>query len=244
MEHLPMALVAERRPDPAAHAPLLYWLIFTGASVFGGVLLWHFGLVRQMVLSDRTYISSVIVLLYLATSLHCLWRTTIVAREGDAARRALRLAEMSGDLGSTAHGDPAGGAVAGFLRDLAARRTGSDATPALRRLAARLRAPNQLGGFAADILMKLGLVGTIIGFIMMLAPIAGLDAGDRGSIKSSMTVMSDGMAVAMYTTLAGLVSSILVTIQYYLLEDATAKVFTVAAGLAERPIGGRAESTG
>jgi hypothetical protein len=41
------------------------------------------------------------------------------------------------------------------------------------------------------------------------------------------------MAVAMYTTLAGLVGSILVSLQYYLLEDATAKLFAFAVSLVE-----------
>jgi hypothetical protein len=41
------------------------------------------------------------------------------------------------------------------------------------------------------------------------------------------------MAVAMYTTLAGLVGSILVRIQYYMLDDATAKLFAYAVGLTE-----------
>src|SRR5258708_7746691 len=77
------------------------------------------------------------------------------------------------------------------------------------------------GNFAADSLMKLGLLGTIIGFIIMLAPIAGLDVSDKSVLKSSMGVMSDGMAVAMYTTLAGLVGSILLKLQYYMLESAT-----------------------
>jgi biopolymer transport protein ExbB/TolQ len=81
--------------------------------------------------------------------------------------------------------------------------------------------------------MKLGLLGTIIGFIMMLAPIAGLDAANRGALKSSMTLMGDGMAVAMYTTLAGLVGSILLKIQYYMLEDATARLFNFAVNLTE-----------
>jgi hypothetical protein len=49
----------------------------------------------------------------------------------------------------------------------------------------------------------------IIGFIIMLAPIAGLDASDKSMMKSSMGLMSDGMAVAMYTTLAGLVEVVL-----------------------------------
>ena len=86
--------------------PLLRWLIFTGLWVFAFVLLWRFGLIRQMVTSDRTYLSSIIALLYVATSLHCLWRTIVIAREGDAARRTGALiASGSGGL------DLDGGAV-------------------------------------------------------------------------------------------------------------------------------------
>src|SRR4051794_25338084 len=72
----------------ADRGPLLRWLIFTGLWVFALVVLWRFGLVRQMVAGDRTYLSLIIALLYVATSLHCLWRTIVIAREGDAARRA------------------------------------------------------------------------------------------------------------------------------------------------------------
>ncbi len=67
----------------------------------------------------------------------------------------------------------------------------------------------------------------------MLAPIAGLDAADRASVKTSMGLMSDGMAVAMYTTLRGLVSSILIQAQYYLLDEATANLFSLATDLTE-----------
>src|SRR5882757_1875143 len=67
--------------------PLLRWLVFTGLWFFAFVLLWRFGLVRQMVASDRTYLSSIIGLLYVAASMHCLWRTIVISREGDAARR-------------------------------------------------------------------------------------------------------------------------------------------------------------
>jgi biopolymer transport protein ExbB/TolQ len=103
----------------------------------------------------------------------------------------------------------------------------------LRGLADALRGPNQLGSFASDTLMKLGLLGTIVGFILMLAPVAGLDVGDKLSVKSSMGLMSDGMAVAMYTTLSGLIGSILVQTQYYMLEEATQKLFALATDLTE-----------
>ena len=220
---------------------LQYWLIFTGLSLFGFVLLWHFGLIRRMLVADRTYISSAIVVLYLGTTLHCLWRTAAVAREADAAERAARLLE-GGDRQITVTGarvdvDGRGalppGLLAGHVRDLVLKADAQNTRPLdqsllLRVLSARLRGSNPVGGFVSDTMMKLGLIGTIIGFIVMLAPIAGLDPADRGAIKSSMTLMSDGMAIAMYTTLAGLVGSILVKVQYYMLETATGELFVSA----------------
>jgi len=233
-------------PQAASRAPLLHWMIFTGVSVFALVLLWHFGLIAQMISADRTRISVIIMLLYAGAALHCLWRTVLVAREGDAARQAGRLLSAGGSriavagdaVEVTGAGTLPQGLVATHIRDLAVKAglqggRRLDQTLLLNRLAARLRGSNGFGAFASDTLMKLGLTGTIVGFIMMLVPIAGLDTGDRGAIKSSMNLMSDGMAVAMYTTLAGLVGSILIRIQYYMLDDATAKVFAFAVGLTE-----------
>ena len=67
-------------------APLLRWLIFTGATVFGGVLLWRYGLLARMIEADRTYISSVIGVLYIGASLHCLWRTLAIAAKAGGAK--------------------------------------------------------------------------------------------------------------------------------------------------------------
>src|SRR6185369_11572980 len=184
--------------------PLLPWLIFTGLSLFAFILLWYFGLIQRMIDSDRTYISPIICVLYLLSSLHCLWRILSISREGAAAQKTGEAVARDG-LGS-----PTGaGLVARHIRDLvtkAAHQRGKrvDQTLMLRVLADRLRGSNAFGAFASDTMLKLGLLGTIIGFIMMLAPIGGLDPENRAAVRSSMSLMSDGMAVAMYTTLAGL----------------------------------------
>src|SRR5262245_16644928 len=73
--------------DTPERGPLLLWMIFTGLSVFAAVLLWRYGFIRLMVVSDRTYISSLIAVLYVVTCCHCFWRTRAVAREAEAARR-------------------------------------------------------------------------------------------------------------------------------------------------------------
>ena len=242
-----MAIRAFNSDYPADHLPLLRWLIFTGVSAFAFVMCWHFGLVRMMINGDKTYISVVIAILYVASSLHCLLRTTAISRELDRAHRVLALVSKGMPqlkVDGTDVVTPEGaklprGEVTGHIRNLLLKaglqgdEHRLDQTLLLRGLADALRGPNQLGSYAGDALMKLGLLGTIVGFIMMLAPIAGLDAADRVSVKSSMGLMSDGMAVAMYTTLTGLIGSILVQTQYYMLDKATQRLFGLATNLTE-----------
>jgi hypothetical protein len=226
--------------DVPERGALLLWMVFTGLCIFAVVLLWQYGLIHLMVLSDRTYISSLIAVLYVITCCHCFWRTRAIAREAEVARRCrviLSAQDGTSALGANARMLPAG-LVTDHIRSLVTKAEAQaagriDQTLLLRSLADRLRASNGFGAFASDTLMKLGLLGTIIGFIIMLAPIATLDAADKAGMKSSMGLMSDGMAIAMYTTLAGLVGSILVRIQYYMLDAATQRVFSDAVTLTE-----------
>jgi biopolymer transport protein ExbB/TolQ len=232
--------VALPRTDTPERGPLLLWMIFTGLSLFAAFLLWRYGFVRLMIASDRTYISTLIAVLYVFTCGHCFWRTQAIAQEAEAARRCRAILSSPDGERALAHDArvlPAG-LVSDHIRSLVtkAETQGAgriDQTLLLRSLADRLRGSNGFGAFVSDTLMKLGLLGTIIGFIIMLAPIAGLDAADKVAMKSSMGLMSDGMAVAMYTTLAGLVGSILVRIQYYMLDATTQRVFSDAVMLTE-----------
>jgi biopolymer transport protein ExbB/TolQ len=233
------AIAASGRAPPERGA-LLLWMIFTGLSVFAAVLLWRYGLLHLMLTSDRTYISSVIAVLYIVTCIHCFVRTRAIAREGEVGQRC-RAILASPDGASALEADAKSlpkGLVTDHIQSLIEKARAQakgriDQTLLLRSLADRLRGSNSFGAFASDTLMKLGLLGTIIGFIIMLAPIATLDAADKVAMKSSMGLMSDGMAVAMYTTLAGLVGSILVKIQYYMLDAATQRVFSDAVTLTE-----------
>ena len=216
----------------SGHDPLLTWMIFTGLTVLGFILLWFYGLAQGIFDVDRTYISLIIVLLYIATSLHCLWRAVIVSREAAKAKHVANVIKCDHSKSL------ADGAVATHIRDLKTKAEildggRLDQSLLLRVLAERLRGSNNFGNFASDTLMKLGLFGTIVGFIMMLAPISGLDTENASALKSSMSAMSDGMAVAMYTTLTGLVGSMLVKAQYSIVEAATKKIFASAVELTE-----------
>tara|TARA_Y100000992_G_scaffold285857_1_gene237202 strand:- start:259 stop:978 length:720 start_codon:yes stop_codon:yes gene_type:complete len=82
-----------------------------------------------------------------------------------------------------------------------------------------------IGWLVADGLLKLGLIGTVIGFIIMLSAITEIDGFDFTMMKDMLQNMSKGMEVALYTTLSGLVSSVLLSMQYSYLEHYIYKIF-------------------
>jgi hypothetical protein len=203
----------------AVYDPVLRWMLFTGVVAFAAVVAWRYGLVRLVAASDRTRIVPVIVGMYGLGSLHNLTRAVALSRE---AATVLALRERR-----VAYTAPPG-LFGEHLRALALKaRPGArlDPTLLLRVLAERLSAGLGLGDLIGDILLKLGLLGTIVGFILMLGPIAGIDADDPDAVRAAMRVMSEGMGIAMFTTLAGLVGALLLRAQYAMLEAATNRVF-------------------
>lgn len=72
------------------------------------------------------------------------------------------------------------------------------------------------GWFVSDILLTLGMIGTVFGFIIMLS--GGFDTVDVADPKSIQLVLSKltvGLGTALYTTLVGLISSALLKLQYF-----------------------------
>ena len=77
------------------------------------------------------------------------------------------------------------------------------------------------GWFAAVICEKLGLLGTIWGFMMILVGgFSTLQNADQQALTTLLERVGAGMATAFLTTLVGLVSSILLTLQYHALSTA------------------------
>jgi len=78
----------------------------------------------------------------------------------------------------------------------------------------------ETGWFSSEICLTLGLVGTVSGFILMLVgAFAELNISDPDSVQQSLKNMSLGMSTALYTTLVGLISSVLLKVQFFRLES-------------------------
>jgi biopolymer transport protein ExbB/TolQ len=67
--------------------------------------------------------------------------------------------------------------------------------------------------FFAGEMPTLGLIGTVIGFILMLTAFTGLDVSDVLSIQAALESMVLGMGSALLTTLTGMVCGFLLKLQ-------------------------------
>ena len=84
------------------------------------------------------------------------------------------------------------------------------------------RGNQEIGWFISDFVLTIGMVGTVSGFLLMLAGgFAGVDLTDEEAMKGVLEKMSKGMSTALYTTLFGLICGGLLKIQYFSLSRAT-----------------------
>ena len=71
-----------------------------------------------------------------------------------------------------------------------------------------------VGWFIAETCLALGMVGTVTGFLYMLgSAFENIDISNTQTLQDALASMAKGMSTALYTTLIGLISSIIIKIQ-------------------------------
>ena len=200
-----------------SHKPFYGWLILFGLMVFGAFLLWWHDLWHLVFTQDQTYLSAIIVLLFLFTTLylgHCAWRIS----------QEQRLAEnlLGGSSPQTQTQTNTSWAT-DYLQLLVQSQQQVDggqrmAESLQARLIEQVHGGHSSGWFLSDILLRLGLMGTVIGFVLMLSSVVDLQAEGISALKQLLTSMSGGMQVALLTTLTGLCSAMLVSMQCHWLD--------------------------
>ncbi len=213
-------------PSQNPYQVFLHWLLLLGLMLFAALLLLDLGVLNTLLAQDVTRITAVTLLVFVVGCGHCGVRCWVLARECLAfdhltpGHKVPQLAPLTPkcSLGSQ------------YLQGLGPDQ--QENALAAEILAERLRGSHQVGWFVTGVLVKLGLLGTVVGFILMLGSVSGLENLDTSDIKELMQQMTSGMGVAMNTTLVGLVCSVLLGMQYLLLDRCADRLVadTVALG--------------
>ena len=179
-----------------------------GVIIFFTYLIYDLGLLSLIIASDQSKISLIILALYYLATAHWYYLSFSLDKEIEGLN--FEDASSSVLLSKLKYFD------------------GNDQQKSINYLSIledELANRHALGYMIVDILLKLGLTGTVIGFILMLLPIGEIKDFDPQIIQQLLSKMSGGMAVALYTTLTGLVTSTLLKLQYFLLDTSLTGLF-------------------
>jgi hypothetical protein len=217
---------------------LLLWAVIGVAFLAA----WRYGLLQRVWHDDSTGLSVAITLVFLAIAARGSWHVLKLSRAlnhvAEVRGAIMQAPPPELDRSDRSRALPKG-CVSEYIQTLhtkakiGGQRRVIDQGLLLDAFEADLRSGHELGWFVADLLLSLGLLGTVIGFILMLGPISDLDTSDQGAIRTALAAMSGGMAVALYTTLTGLIGGMLLKIQGFLLDGAVQELVRRTTQLTE-----------
>lgn len=173
-------------------------------------LAWQLGFIAQVLVADRTNLSLVIAAVFVLGLGLCGLRVWQTSRELDQLRSFDALVpSKAADYVALLHG------VEGEGRAMLAS--------ALRlKLTQRISIVRHI----ANCLVLLGLIGTVIGFVIALSGVEPQEAGNVKAIAPMVSTMIEGMSTALYTTLIGALLNLWLLTNYQLLASGTVKLIT------------------
>lgn len=208
---------------------LQIWVLLAGISVFACYVAFDLGYFARIIEADQSKLSILIAGLFLGATFHAVWHILRVTRQIDAAYawlsedQEIKFDPDNVDLSPFQTPDQF---VSGYVSQvIEARRLSNsdnqDGGLVFEIYADRLRAAVEIGWYLVDILIRLGLIGTIVGFILILGALSSGPAPTPENIQTLLISMSGGMGTALYTTLAGLVTAMVLGAQYMVLARGT-----------------------
>lgn len=225
------------------HKLALYWLLLNVIAAAALFVAWELGLLSILYETDSSGISWVITVIFLLACGHAGWRAWQISAEVDSAlsrRWQLRAGTDTHDVLD----EETPSIIARYVRELWQQsRVSADSTAMTELLKSyeyRMKSPQEIGWLSTDVMLKLGLVGTIVGFVMMLGSVAGVDEFNVSTMRNILQLMSIGMGTALYTTLVGIVCSLLVGFQYYLVDKGVNEILDVMREYAQQAMSDKA----
>jgi len=199
-----------------AYDAVFKWALFIALIAIGAVVSYDYGLLTYLFAADRSRITVLIAVLFVGFSGHCLWILIELSRE---YRRALTWQSELAVSQRAPEPSYGGGLVDNFAADVIRSRehpseVEGNAHLLMMSLGASFRRRTKVGTYSTDLLYKLGMLGTMVGFVMMLNSMGDLANFDVDTLRGALQKMIAGMAVSLLTTIAGLIGGILLRIEY------------------------------
>lgn len=217
-------VMAAARPGAARPHHYLLLLRFALVNLVGlgllGLAQMH-GLIGMTLAADQTHLVGVIVLVFLVGLTICAHRIWQTSRELNRVRPFDPLAaSMAADYLAKIHG-----------------RSADSRALLASSLRLKLTQRTVIVRHIANSLVLLGLIGTVVGFIIALSGVDPDKARDFDAVSPMVSTLIAGMSTALFTTLVGAILNVWLTINHHVLTGGTVKLMTALVELGEENAG-------
>ncbi|MFQ5936560.1 MAG: MotA/TolQ/ExbB proton channel family protein, partial [Acidiferrobacterales bacterium] len=211
------AVLGQRTRDPYQYLLLLRFALLNlvAFALLGAAYVQ--GLVDMVVAADRTYLSVVIFFVFVGGLGLCGWKIWQTSHNLNSVRAIDTLAQLN------------------TIHDLARllRREPSELNNLINVLRLRLSHRIAIVRHIANTLVILGLIGTVLGFIIALSGVDPEHASDISAIAPMVSTLISGMSTALYTTLVGAVLNVWLMANHQLLAGGTVKLIAAVMELTD-----------
>lgn len=178
-------------------------------------LAWFNGLVDKILIADSTRLTLLIFAVFIGGLILCGYRAF----------------QIGADLSDVEHGRIDRAGLAARIVEQTSQSDHSDSINAVRmELTQRI----VLVRYIANTLVLLGLIGTVVGFIIALSSIDPERAKDVEAIAPMVTGLISGMSTALYTTLVGAVLNLWLMANYQVLAHGTVRLISRMIDMGQR----------
>lgn len=218
-----------------AYDAVLKWVLLMALIAVAAVVSYDYGLLNYLFGADRSKITVLIAVLYIGFSGHCLWILVELSRE---YRRALQIKDLLARSSNIPPLPQGNGLIDRYVADVIRSReqpseAEGNAHLLITSLGASFRRRTKIGTYGTDLLYKLGMLGTMIGFVMMLNSMGDLQNFDVDTLRGGLQEMIAGMAVSLLTTIAGLIGGILLRLEYNVADALVTDISQTAVSFTE-----------
>jgi biopolymer transport protein ExbB/TolQ len=219
-------------PDDPPFLSFHLWLLIAAASVFAFFVAATSGGLAFVIEHDLTFISDAVMVFFLATTVYCGTRAWRLSRELMVVQALAQPAPgESSAKGQTARSQAeftSRSWVARFLDQVSTSKKPETHEQLINVLTEKLRVSHEIGWFITETMTKLGLLGTVIGFLVMLTALVGSNQLELTAMQSILRDMASGMGIKIIATVVGLLCNIILALQWLLLDRCADKVLAGA----------------
>lgn len=195
------------------------WAAFAGLLFFAGYLLYEKGIWASLLNADPTYLTALIVVLFAGATAWVGLRAQRLTQEYEHLTQFETLLIDSPSAAKDWLKSDSSSWAREFFGSIQSKgHAWRDHSRLVDLLAEKASAPHEMPWWINGVLLKLGLLGKVIGFSIMALQLGEMSSFDSGQTSAVLKTLTGGLGIALLTTMTGLTANILLGIQLMRLD--------------------------